>query len=124
MHRIVVEPIDPATAVAEVGGPGIGGIAVFLGVVREFNAGREVTAVEYHAYPAMAEKEMLRITEALRGELPGIRVAMIHRTGRLRVGETSLVVAVGAPHRREAFAGLERAVDRIKRTVPVWKKEF
>lgn len=124
MHRIVVEPLDVESAVREVGGAGMGGIAVFLGVVREFNAGRGVVAVEYHAYPAMAEKVMSRIGEALRQDFPGIRVAMLHRIGRLAVGETSLVVAIGAPHRREAFAALRLAVDRIKQSVPVWKKEF
>ncbi|HMC83244.1 MAG TPA: molybdenum cofactor biosynthesis protein MoaE [Candidatus Polarisedimenticolia bacterium] len=124
MYRIVSEPIDIAELLTFVSAPEIGGIVTFCGTVRKQNAGRAVLAVEYHAYPAMAEKAMRAIGgEVLRGY--GVRrVGMAHRVGRLNVGEVSVVIAVGAPHRHEALGATAYAIERLKQVVPIWKKEF
>ncbi len=101
-----------------------GALCLFLGVVRDENDGRETVAIEYEAYGAMAEKEMEGIAGQLADEWPSARVAMIHRVGRLTVGEVSVAVAAVSPHRAEAFEACRAAIDRIKTTVPIWKKEF
>jgi len=124
MYRVVSEPIDIAELIASVSAPEVGGIATFFGTVRRQNAGRTVLAVEYHAYPTMAEKAMRAIgEEVLRGY--GVsRVGMAHRVGRLEVGDVSVVIVAGAPHRHEALGAATYAIDRLKQVVPIWKKEF
>jgi molybdopterin synthase catalytic subunit len=101
-----------------------GALCLFLGVVRNENAGRTTTAIQYEAYGAMAESEMARIAEGLEREFPKTRVRIVHRVGRLSVGEASVAIAAVSPHRAEAFAACRAAIDRIKTTVPIWKKEF
>lgn len=101
-----------------------GGVCLFLGVVRNENEGRETTRIEYEAYPEMAEAELARIVAALEAEWPQARVRVRHRVGTVSVGEASVAVLATAPHRAEAFAACRAAIDRIKRTVPIWKKEF
>ena len=101
-----------------------GALCLFLGVVRDENAGRRTTAIEYEAYGPMAESELARVAEGLAREFPGVRVRMIHRVGRLAVGEPSVAIAAVSPHRADAFAACRAAIDRIKTTVPIWKKEF
>jgi molybdopterin synthase catalytic subunit len=100
-----------------------GAVVVFHGVVRGRSEGRRVLYLEYDAYVPMAVKEMQRIGEELRARWQVTAVAMRHRIGRLEVGETCLVVAVSAPHRKDAFAACHYAIDRLKETVPIWKKE-
>ena len=124
MFRIVDEPLAMDELLLHVSGAEVGGIASFVGVVRVENAGKRVVAVEYHAYPAMAEKVMREIGEELKRLFGSMRVAMAHRTGRLSVGEASVVIAVGAAHRREALAAVSHAIERLKHDVPIWKKEF
>ena len=104
--------------------PGDGALCLFLGVVRNESAGRETLAIDYEAYGPMAESELARIAGEVGGEWPGARVRVLHRVGRLGVGETSVAVVATAPHREEAFAACRAAIDRIKRTVPIWKKEI
>ena len=101
-----------------------GGLCLFVGVVRDENAGRETVAIEYEAYGPMAEAEMARIAEGLARDFPAAKVAMTHRVGRLSVGEPSVAIVAVAPHRAEAFAACRAAIDRVKATVPIWKKEF
>ena len=101
-----------------------GAVALFVGVVRNENAGRETLEIEYQAYGSMAESEMEKIACGLAKEFPAVSVRMTHRVGRLRVGEASVAIAATSPHRDEAFAACRAAIDRIKRTVPIWKKEF
>ena len=101
-----------------------GGLCLFVGVVRNENAGRETVAIEYEAYGSMAEAEMARIAEGLARDFPAVKVAMTHRVGRLSVGEPSVAIVAVAPHRAEAFAACRAAIDRVKATVPIWKKEF
>jgi molybdopterin synthase catalytic subunit len=103
--------------------PGAGGIDVFVGAVRDSNDGRAVTVLEYEAYASMAEKEMVRIASEIEGEIPGVRLAVLHRVGRLVVGDVAVVCAASAPHRQQAFAACRALIDRIKERVPVWKRE-
>jgi molybdopterin synthase catalytic subunit len=124
VYRIVQTPIDPAEVEAAVAGPGVGGIAIFCGTVRDQNRGRRVVAVEYQAYPAMAEKEMRRIAEEAQRGFGEVRIAIVHRVGRLAVGEASVVIAAGAAHRHAALGAVGYAIERLKQVVPIWKKEF
>jgi molybdopterin synthase catalytic subunit len=92
--------------------------------VRDHNEGRATTAIQYEAYGPMAESEMARIGEGLAREFPGVRIVMKHRVGRLGVGDASVAIAAVSPHRADAFAACRAAIDRVKTTVPIWKKEF
>ena len=116
-------PLSVDAAIAEVTHPGAGGIAVFLGIVRDTNAGRSVERIDYEAYGSMALREMTKLVDELQRELPGVRVAIAHRTGTLQIGEASVVVAASAPHRPEAFEACRAAIDRLKERVPIWKRE-
>ncbi len=100
-----------------------GAVALFSGVVRNENLGRRVLYLEYDAYPEMAERVMREIAEEAMRRWAITDVAMQHRTGKLEIGETSLLIAVSAPHRKEAFDACHSLVDRFKEVVPVWKKE-
>ncbi len=102
---------------------GAGGIATFLGVVRDTNEGRAVTLLEYEAYGTMAEAELARIVAEIQAEMPGVRVAAMHRVGALHVGDAAVVCAASAPHRGEAFAACRALIDRLKARLPIWKRE-
>lgn len=117
------DPIDVAEMLSSVR-PGDGGVCVFLGVVRNENQGRETLSIEYQAYGEMAESEMEAIARALETLWPDARVRIRHRVGVLAVGEASVAIVASAPHRSDAFAACRAAIDRIKMTVPIWKKEF
>jgi molybdopterin synthase catalytic subunit len=116
-------PILAEEALAHVSRASAGGVALFLGVVRDENEGRAVTRLEYSAYGPMARAEMTRIAEEMEKEIPGVRVAAIHRVGDLKVGDVAVVCAVSAPHRAEAFHACRSLIDRIKSRVPIWKRE-
>ncbi|HEX7667354.1 MAG TPA: molybdenum cofactor biosynthesis protein MoaE [Polyangiaceae bacterium] len=116
-------PLDLARAVKAVSHSGAGGVATFLGVVRDSNDGKEVLRLEYQAYDAMAVKEMERIASEISAEIPGVRLAALHRVGLLEVGDLAVVCAASAPHRHEAFVACRLLIDRIKERVPVWKRE-
>jgi molybdopterin synthase catalytic subunit len=117
-------PLDAGAVVARVKGPDMGGVVTFLGTVRDHARGRSIRHLEYEAYPGMAEREMGKIAAEVRERWPGARVAIAHRVGHLEVGEVAVVVAAAAPHRAEAFAACRHAIDTLKETVPIWKKEF
>jgi molybdopterin synthase catalytic subunit len=123
LFRVRDTPLVVAEAVAAVSAPDVGGIDLFLGAVRNHNDGRAVTRLEYHAYVSMAEKEMQRIAEEIAREIPGVRLAALHRVGALAVGDLAVVCAAGAVHRAEAFAACRALIDRIKHRVPIWKRE-
>jgi molybdopterin synthase catalytic subunit/molybdopterin converting factor small subunit len=124
IYRVVTEPLSPDTIAAEVDDPGAGGIVIFSGVVRNETGGRPVKFLEYEAHAPMAEVKMREIGEIVRTRWPGVkRVAMLHRIGRLEIGEASVLIAVAAAHRGDAFEACRYAIDTLKRTVPVWKKE-
>lgn len=110
-------------AVANVSHPGAGAVCVFLGVVRDESAGRPVVRLDYEAYQAMAVAEMKRIVDELVAEIPEARLAVVHRTGTLRVGDVAVVCAASAPHRDEAYRACRALIDRVKARVPIWKRE-
>ncbi|HEX9296789.1 MAG TPA: molybdenum cofactor biosynthesis protein MoaE [Polyangiaceae bacterium] len=116
-------PLSVDDAIARVAHPGAGGIAVFLGTVRDVNDGRAVTKLEYEAYASMACAEMDRIRAEVEWEIPGVRVAALHRVGELGVGEIAVICAASAPHRAEAFRACRLMIDRLKERVPIWKRE-
>jgi molybdopterin synthase catalytic subunit len=120
---LVDTPPSIDEAIASVSHPGAGAVSVFVGVVRDRNEGRPVVLLEYEAYASMAEAEMRRIAEEIAGEIPGARVAALHRRGRLSVGEVAVVCAASTPHRAEAFRACRTLIDRIKARVPIWKRE-
>ncbi|MEE8394515.1 MAG: molybdenum cofactor biosynthesis protein MoaE [bacterium] len=122
--KIVSEPIDESALIARVASAGAGAICTFHGVVRDNSLGRKVLHLDYEAYPPMAIKEMERIGREVRQRWTVEKIAITHRIGRLGVGEASVVIAVSASHRREAIEACHYAIDRLKQTVPVWKKEF
>ena len=121
--RLSEKPIDLAAVVAEVAGEDAGAIATFLGTTRVHSRGRTVRYLEYEAYGGMAEAEMARIAEELEGRHEITKVAITHRVGRVGIGETSVAIAVSAPHRAPALAACAEAIDTLKQTVPLWKKE-
>ena len=117
-------PLDADAVIARVAAPGLGGVAVFLGAVRDHARGRAIRHLEYEAYPGMAEREMERIADEAAARWPGARVAIAPRTGHLEIGDVAVVVAAAAPHRAEAFDACRFAIDTLKERVPIWKKEF
>lgn len=121
--RVTEEALLAQEAIESVASPGAGAIDVFLGVVRDNNLGRDVQYLEYEAYPAMAEREMRAIGEAAKAQFGLEAYAVLHRTGRLEIGETSLLVVVSCAHRAASFEACHWMVDEIKKRVPVWKKE-
>jgi molybdopterin synthase catalytic subunit len=124
MVAITEHPIELESLLREILTPGTGGIDVFVGTVRDNNEGKRVEAIEYTAYVPMAENLMRRIEEEIRGRWRVCDVRLLHRIGLLRVGETSVLTAVSAPHRAEAFEACRHAIERIKADVPIWKKEL
>jgi molybdopterin synthase catalytic subunit len=122
MIRLVRERID-VSAVQHVG-PGDGALCLFLGLVRADNDGRAVVRLEYEAYEEMALPMIEEIAEEARGRFGVSDVRIVHRLGRLEVGEVSVAVAAASPHRAEAFAACRYAIDTLKARVPIWKKEF
>lgn len=117
-------PLDPGAVVAQVSRPDAGAIATFIGTTREHSRGRTVTGLEYDAYPEMAEAEMASIARALHERHEILEVAMAHRVGPVPIGEASVVIAVSAAHRGPALEACREAIDTLKQTVPVWKKEI
>jgi len=120
---IVAEPIDLDALIARVRTDACGAVAAFLGVVREQHEGRPVSGLSYEAYPSMALQEMKEIAQEAISRFGPCEIAIVHRTGDLQIGEASVAVAVGAPHRGEAFDACEYAIDELKVRVEVWKKE-
>jgi len=122
--RVQADPLDLAALLALVQAPSLGGVAVFLGTVRDHHAGRAVVRLEYEAYPEMAEAEMRKIAEEAKGRFGVARIAVAHRTGRLEIGETSVAVVFGSAHSREALEACRFVIDTLKRTAPIWKREL
>jgi molybdopterin synthase catalytic subunit len=124
--RITREPLDSDAIRAleqAVTTAGAGGIVTFAGVVRDNARGKRVRSLEYDAYPEMAESEMARIAEAVKARHDVLHVAIAHRTGHVPIGEASVIIAVSAAHRGPAMDACREAIDTLKQTVPVWKKE-
>lgn len=117
------EPIRVDELTAFVADPGAGALTTFLGTTRDTNDGRRVIRLEYECYPGMAEKELAKICRTLLERWPVEKVAVTHRLGRVDIGQASVAIAVSAGHRRAAFEACRYAIDRLKTTVPIWKKE-
>ena len=123
LFEITSGPLDPRRTEQAVAHPGAGAICTFTGIVRDNSRGRDVTHLEYEAFESMAVAQMRKIAEEIAAKWPDARVAMIHRTGRLEIGEPSVIVSASAPHRAEAIAACKWGIDRLKESVPIWKKE-
>ena len=122
MVRLTREPIDLAALQGATSGDGA--LCLFVGLVRDHNRGRTVVRLEYEAYEEMALPLMEEIAAEVRRRWPVTDVRIVHRLGSLDVGEPSVAVAVSSPHRDEAFTACRHAIDTLKATVPIWKKEF
>jgi molybdopterin synthase catalytic subunit len=123
MSYLTDDPIDPRALVERVMRKSDGAYVLFEGVVRNHHEGKAVESIFYDAYRPMAEKEMETIVRAIEAELPQVAVAVVHRLGHLIVGDSSIAIVAASPHRAEAFAACRALIDRIKETVPIWKKE-
>ena len=123
MSYLTDDPIDPRALVERVMRKSDGAYVLFEGVVRNHHEGKAVESIFYDAYRPMAEKEMATIVRAIETELPQVAVAVVHRLGHLVVGDSSIAIVAASPHRAEAFAACRALIDRIKETVPIWKKE-
>ena len=124
MVRLTREPIDHVALTEAVRHPSCGAVVTFLGTVRDITGSEVTIALEYDAYPPMAERKILEIIDEMRSRWKIGEVAMIHRLGRLQVGEISVGIAVSSPHRAEAFAACQHAIERLKEVVPIWKKDL
>lgn len=120
---VAERPLDVGEVTARVAGPDAGGVVTFAGAVRERSRGRDIRHLEYEAYPEMAVLEMERICDEAARRWPGVRVAIAHRVGHLAIGELAVVIAAAGPHRAEAFDACRFAIDTLKQSVPIWKKE-
>ena len=123
MFRVTDKPINLQELVDCVTDPEAGAVATFIGITRNNNKGRKVIALDYEAYPEMAEKELTRLSEEARTKWQICRMAIVHRVGPVQITEPSVVIAVSAAHREAAFAACRFAIEEIKKTVPIWKKE-
>ena len=124
IYQLVREPIDMAALTRQIRAPGDGAIVTFDGFVRNHSHNRPTLYLDYEAYESMALAKMREIGIQLHEKYRIHRVAMVHRLGRLEIGETSVFIAVSAPHRAAAFDACRFAIDTLKRTVPIWKKEY
>ncbi len=125
LFEVTREPIDKSALEARLLTGAAGAIVTFDGVVRNQTGGRPVVSLHYEAYPAMAVREMRRIGDEIRQRWPQIAaIGMIHRFGELQISESSIVIVITSPHRKAAFEACQYAIDTLKKTVPVWKKEI
>jgi len=116
-------PIDTDRVAAAVAGPGRGAVVVFLGTVRDHHAGRPVAKLTYSAYRPMALEGLRRIAADLEATHRDLRAAIVHRLGEVPVGEASVVIAIGSPHRAAAYDASRTALERLKAEIPIWKRE-
>jgi len=123
MIELTDDTIDTAAVIRRVQSPDAGAVVLFLGTVRETTGGRKTSSLDYECYPEMAEKELAELETQARRQWQLIECVVVHRLGHLDVGETSVAIAVSSAHRRAAFEAGQWMIDRIKRVVPIWKKE-
>lgn len=124
LFEITTKPISVDEVSRRVSDPRVGAVVSFAGIVRGINADRKVNYLEYETYPEMAELTLAQIGEEIKARWPVEQVAIVHRVGRQEIGETSVVIAVASGHRQGAFEAGRYAIDRIKKIVPIWKKEY
>ena len=124
IYQITQTPISADEVIGKLSDPAVGAITTFVGVVRGVTGERETLYLEYEAYPEMAEGVLAQVGQEVQERWAEIRqVVVIHRVGRLEIGDTAIVIALSASHRRQVFDALHYAIDRIKTIVPIWKKE-
>lgn len=123
MIQLTHESIDYTALTEAVRSPQAGAVVLFLGTVREFTAGRQTVALDYEAYAAMAVRKMEELVEQARAQWPVVSAGIVHRLGRLELGDVSVAVAVSTPHRHQAFDAGRFLIDQLKIVVPIWKKE-
>lgn len=123
MIEITKKRLSPEPIINRIKKDNHGAVVTFIGTVRSPSRGKEVLFIEYEAYSEMAQKKLQQIVNEINQKWQLQDMAICHRVGRLRTGETSLVIVAAAPHRREAFEACQFAVDRLKQIVPIWKKE-
>ncbi len=123
LTRVTSDALSVDEALAFVADPGAGGTCVFVGTVRDHSAAGDVTGLRYEAWDELAERRLFELAAELAGRWDLRKVAILHRTGDLSIGEASVVIAVSAPHRPEAFEACRHAIERLKEDVPIWKKE-
>jgi molybdopterin synthase catalytic subunit len=121
--RVVAQPLDAVEVTAVVEDPACGAVITFIGTARDQNLGRQVRYLEYEAFEPLAVKAFERIAEEAHARWPSARLAIHHRTGRVDIGEASVVIAAASPHRAEAFAVSRYAIERLKQIAPIWKRE-
>ena len=121
--QLLDEALSAEACIELVKNDSAGGIAVFIGTVRDQTKGKEVLRLEFEAYASMAVKEMQKIAEDIVQNYGAINVVIHHRTGILKIKDTAVIIAVATPHRKAAFGACEYAIDALKETVPIWKKE-
>lgn len=121
--RITKTPIDIESILSQVGDDAAGGSVVFIGTIRNISKGKPVDELEYETYKEMGEKKVLEIESEAKAKWPVKKIRAVHRYGKLKVGEVSVVVAVSSEHRKEAFEACRFVIDKMKSTLPLWKKE-
>ncbi len=123
MVEITTQPIDPEALIADVSSSSAGAVVLFLGTTREFTDGRQTASLDYECYPEMARGKLAQLEAEARARWPLNGCAIVHRIGRLEIGEASVAVAVSTPHRGAAFEAGQWLIDTLKEVVPIWKKE-
>jgi molybdopterin synthase catalytic subunit len=123
MIELTHQPIDSAAVLASVASTDAGAVVLFLGTTREFTRGRQTASLDYECYPEMAEKKLSELEAEARSRWPLTGCAIVHRLGRLELGEASIAIAVSSPHRQVAFEAGMWLIDTIKEVVPIWKQE-
>ncbi len=123
MISLTHSPLDPSAILAQVASNDAGAVVLFLGTTREFTKGRQTASLDYECYPQMAEAKLAELEAQAREKWPLIHVSIVHRLGRLGLGEASIAIAVSSPHRQAAFEAGKWLIDTIKEDVPIWKQE-
>lgn len=122
--QIHSDPLDPKLSYASVADPGVGGIVQFVGTVRNQTKGKKVLRLDFEAYEPMAIKEMTKIAEYITEQWSATHVSIHHRVGTLQIEDIAVIISVATPHRKAAFEACQFAIDTLKETVPIWKKEI
>ena len=122
--KLLERPLQAQECIDFVASPSAGGIDVFVGTVRDNTKGRKVMHLEFEAYKPMAISEMQKIAEQAKAQWPVEKITIHHRVGNLKIGEIAVIIAVSTPHRKASFEACQYAIDTLKQTVPIWKKEI
>lgn len=124
MIELTDHPIDVQRVIDEASSDEAGAVAVFIGTVRNMTDRKRVVKLDFEAYEKMALLELEKIADQAKGKWPIQKIAVSHRTGELQISDIAVVIAISSPHRKEAFTACQFVIDTLKKTVPIWKKEF